>query len=179
MNHIVKRSCHICLLALLVSLLVSCNEQPTPSPSVDSPQLKQSLEKANRYLVNEEEEDILNYVSRHKLEMSSTGTGLRYQITKAGNGALIQPGQRVTMEYVLNNIMGDVVYSSDKDGVKTFEAGCGDVEAGLDEAILHLHNGDVAKVIVPSHLGFGLQGDHKSIPPRATLIYTLKIIEVK
>lgn len=179
MKRIVKRSHHICFLALLVALLVSCNEQPTTSVSVDSPELKQSLEKANRYLVNEEEEDILNYISRHKLEMSSTGTGLRYQITKEGKGAPIQPGQRVTIEYVLNNIMGDVVYSSEKDGVKTFEAGCSDVEAGLDEAILHLHNGDVAKVIIPSHLGFGLQGDHNSIPPRATLIYTLKIIEVK
>ena len=179
MRPAMNRSCCFWMLLLLLNLLVSCHEKPATPVNVDSPQLKESLEKANRYLVNEEEEEILNYISRHKLDMTSTGTGLRYQVVKAGTGAQIQPGQRVTMEYVLFNIMGDVVYSSEKDGVKTFDAGCSDVEAGLDEAILHLHNGDVAKVIIPSHLGYGLQGDHKSIPPRATLIYTVKIIAVK
>lgn len=179
MKPAVNKSCRFWTLLLLLSLLASCHEKPTEPVNVDSPQLKESLEKANRYLVNDEEEDILNYIARHKLDMTSTGTGLRYQVVKEGTGPLIQPGQRVTMEYVLCNIMGDVVYSSEKEGVKTFDAGCSDVEAGLDEAVLHLHNGDVAKVIIPSHLGYGLQGDHKSIPPRATLIYTVKIIAVK
>ena len=141
--------------------------------------MKESLEKANRYLVNEEEEDIQNYIARHKLDPIATGTGIRYQVVKEGTGKRIQPGQRVSMEYVLNNLMGDVLYSSENDGVVTIEAGCGDVVSGLDEAILNLHDGDVAIVIVPSHLGYGLQGDHDRIPPRATLIYTLKIIEVK
>lgn len=174
-----KRIVLYCLLVSIANLLISCGEKPSTTPAVESPQLKESLEKANRYLVNEEEEEIQNYITRHKMQPVSTGTGMRYQVMKEGTGARIQPGQRVSVEYVLNNIMGDVVYSSDKEGVKTFEAGCGDVEAGLDEAILHLHEGDVAKVIIPSHLGYGLQGDHKSIPPYATLIYTLKIIAVK
>lgn len=168
-----------CIIVLLANLLVSCEEKPVSSAPVETPQLKESLEKANRYLVNEEEEDIMNYIARHKMQPISTGTGMRYQVMKEGTGPLIQPGQRVSVEYVLNNIMGDIVYSSDNEGIKTFEAGCGDVEAGLDEAILHLHEGDVAKVIIPSHLGYGLQGDQKSIPPYATLIYTLKIIAVK
>lgn len=167
------------LMTLTALLMVACREKPQPVVSVETPQLKESLEVANRYLVNEEEEDIQNYIARHKLEPVATGTGMRYQIVKAGTGGPIRPGQRVSMEYVLNNLMGDVVYSSEKDGVKTFEAGCGDVVSGLDEAILHLHNGDVAKVIIPSHLGYGLQGDHDRIPPRTTLIYTVKIIEVK
>ena len=167
-------------MALLVGMLLNaCGEQPQPSVQKEGPQLKESLEKANRYLVNEEEEDIQNYIARHKLDPIATGTGIRYQVVKAGTGKRIQPGQRVSMEYVLNNLMGDVLYSSENDGVMTIEAGCGDVVSGLDEAILNLHDGDVAKVIVPSHLGYGLQGDHDRIPPRATLIYTLKIIEVK
>ena len=101
-----NRSCCFWMLLLLLNLLVSCHEKPATPVNVDSPQLKESLEKANRYLVNEEEEEILNYISRHKLDMTSTGTGLRYQVVKAGTGAQIQPGQRVTMEYVLFNIMG-------------------------------------------------------------------------
>lgn len=167
------------LLCLVGFLYHSCDNTPQQVVSTEDPRLKESLEKANRYLTNDEEEDIQNYISRHHLDMQATGTGLRYQIVKKGDGALIQPGQRVTLEYVLYNIMGDVVYSSENDGIKNFDAGCGDVEKGLDEAILHLHEGDVAKVIIPSHLGYGLLGDHNRIPERATLIYTLNIVKVK
>ena len=137
-----------------------------------------SLEKANRYLTSDEEEDIQNYVRRHQWEMVATGTGVLYQIVKTGNGPLIQPGQVVTMEYVLNDLYGDVVYSSDSDGVIKFVVGHGGVVAGVDEAVRHLHQGDIAHVVVPSHLGYGLLGDQKKVPSRATLIYTLNIIEV-
>jgi FKBP-type peptidyl-prolyl cis-trans isomerase len=174
-----KNPVSLSLLLLLGMMLVSCREQPAPKVQTETPQLKESLEKANRYLVAEEEEDIQNYIARHKLAPIATGTGLRYQVTQSATGDSIRPGQRVSIDYVLYNIMGDVLYSSEKDGVKTFEAGCGDVEAGLDEAILHLRKGEVATVIIPSHLAHGLQGDHDRIPPRATLIYIVKIIDVK
>ena len=169
----------VLLLCFTGMLLSSCDNTPQPVVPTEDPRLKESLEKANRYLANDVEEVIQNYISRHHVEMVSTGTGLRYHILKNGDGALIKPGQRVTFEYVLNNIMGDVIYSSENDGVKTIDAGCGDVEKGLDEAILHLHEGDVAKVIIPSHLGYGLLGDQNRIPERATLIYTLNIVKVK
>ena len=157
----------------------SCNEKPQQSVHVDQAQLKESLEKANRYLISDEEEDIQNYIMRHQLDMVSTGTGLRYQILRAGEGNLIQPGQTVTLEYVLCNVMGDEIYSSENDGVMRFVVGCGDVVSGLDEAMPHLHQGDLAKLIIPSHLGYGLLGDQKSIPERSTLIYTVKVMDVK
>ncbi len=75
--------------------------------------------------------------------------------------------------------MGDEIYSSDKDGVMKFVVGCGDVVSGLDEAMPYLHQGDVAKVIIPSHLGYGLLGDQKSIPERSTLIYTIRVLKVE
>lgn len=168
----------IVVLAVCVQLQ-SCAEKPKEKPQVSDSQIKESLEKANRYLVNDEEEDIQNYIARHQLDMVSTGTGMRYQIMQAGSGEQIKPGQTVTMEYVLNDITGDVVYSSENDGVMKAVVGCGDVVSGLDEALRHLHEGDVAKVIVPSHLAYGLLGDQKDIAPRSTLIYTIKIIKVE
>lgn len=180
MTHTMKKTGVFLFLLLIANLLVSCREG-TPVNTVDlqSEQLKESLEKANRYLTNEEEEEIQRYISRHKLDMVSTGTGLRYQVTQEGRGDLIRPGQRVRLEYVLNDIAGHVIYSSEKDGIRTFDVGCGDVEPGLDEVMPYLRKDAVAKVIIPSHLGYGLQGDHKGISPRSTLIYTLKVIEVK
>ena len=171
---------NVLLIVFFALILASCHEKPqTVAPSMNESQLNESLEKANRYLVNDEEEDIENYVRRHQWNMVSTGTGLRYEIVRQGDGPLIQAGQLVTMEYVLYDIFGDVVYSSENNGVMRFVVGQGAEVAGLDEAVRHLHRGDLAHVIVPSHLGYGLLGDQKSVPSRATLIYTLKIIEVQ
>ena len=174
-----KKSRMIWSCIVLMLLLSSCGENPqTPALTNQETQLKESLEKANRYLVNEEEEDILNYINRHHYEMTATGTGLRYQVLHEGEGDTIRPGQVVSLEYELRNLMGDVIYTSDKDGVKSFVVGQSNVESGLDEAVRHLRKGDVAVIIIPSHLGFGLLGDQKSIPERATLIYTLRVSEV-
>ena len=166
-------------ICLVVLCLLSCEETAKRTVSPQQPQLKESLEKANRYLVNNEEEEIQYYITRHQLDMVSTGTGLRYQILHHGEGDTVQSGQTVIMDYVLYNIMGDVVYSSENEGSKSFVVGHGDVESGLDEAVRHLRKGDVAQVIIPSHLGYGLLGDQKRIPERATLVYTLKILDIK
>ena len=109
--------------------------------------------------------------------MVQTGTGLRYQILKKGSDRWVEKGQEVTLEYELHSIAGDLIYSSDNEGVKRFVVGNGAVETGLDEVMTYLHYGDVAKVIIPFHLGFGLHGDDQRIPGYATLVYTIKIID--
>ena len=135
------------------------------------------MEKANRYLLSEEQEDIANYIQRHGLEMTTTGTGLRYQVLKQGSEQKIEKGDKVTLEYELHSIAGDLIYSSENDGVKSFVVGDGSVESGLDEAMTYLHRGDVAKLIIPFHLAYGLHGDDNRIPEYATLVYTIKIID--
>lgn len=161
---------------LLVSF--SCDEKnPKPSQPVTKGEMKSSMEKANRYLLNEEAEDIENYVKRHGLTMTTTGTGLRYQILKQGSEQKIEKGEVVTLEYELHSIAGDLIYSSENNGVKSFIVGEGTVESGLDEAMTYLHRGDVAKLIIPFHLGYGLHGDDNRIPEYATLVYTIKILD--
>lgn len=173
------------LFILLVSLLLcSCGEpQQNPQPRIvqgqSDRQMKESLEKANRYLVNDEEEEIDNYVRRHQLELVATGTGLRYQIVEEGKGRPVLPGNKVTLDYVLYDLLGDVVYNSETDGPMQFVVGRSELPTGLDEGVRLLHEGDLAWVIVPSHLGYGLLGDQKSVPPRATLIYLLKLKKVE
>ncbi len=166
------------LIMLLLGCFFSCEEKPRKQPApLSKSEMKNSMETANRYLLNEEAEDIENYIKRHGLEMNITGTGLRYQILKHGNGKRIEKGEKVALEYELGSIAGDLFYSSEKDGVKIFIVGEGSVEAGLDEAMAYLRRGDVAKLIIPFHLAFGLHGDDKRIPEYATLVYTIKITD--
>ena len=166
------------LIFMLLLAFISCGEKPQKqAETLSKSEMKSSMEKANRYLLNEEETDIENYIKRHGLAMTSTGTGLRYQILKQGSEQKIGKGERVTLEYELHSIAGDLIYSSENEGVKIFVVGEGAVESGLDEAMTYLHRGDVAKLIIPFHLGYGLHGDDNRIPEYATLVYTIKIID--
>ena len=137
--------------------------------------MKENVEKANRYLVREEREMINDYISRQGLIMTETGTGLRYRIVKQGDTALIKTKDIVSMEYEVRLLDGEVIYSSKEFGPKVFVVGRGSVESGLEEALLHLHKGDVAEIILPSHLAFGLLGDGDRIPPKSALVYKVKI----
>ena len=172
-----RESCKYLILLLLLALFACGEKTPKQQNPVSKSEMKNSMETANRYLLNEEEEDIANYIKRHGLEMTTTGTGLRYQIIKQGSEKRIEKGEKVTLDYKLHSIAGDLIYSSDDEGVKSFVVGEGSVESGLEEAMTYLHRGDVAKLILPFHLAYGLHGDDNRIPEYATLVYTIKIIE--
>ena len=150
-----------CLLFVLSCCLTSCvdNHSFDEKTSVDYDSMKENVEKANRYLT-----------------MTETGTGLRYRIVKQGDTALIKTKDIVSMEYEVRLLDGEVIYSSKEFGPKVFVVGRGGVESGLEEALLHLHKGDVAEIILPSHLAFGLLGDGDRIPPKSALVYKVKII---
>jgi FKBP-type peptidyl-prolyl cis-trans isomerase len=99
-------------------------------------------------------------------------------ITKHGVGAVSQPGRTVKLSYTVTLLTGDTVYSALKDGPLIFEIGKGQVITGLEEAILLLKVGDHAKIIIPSHLAFGLIGDQKKILHKASLVYDIEFISM-
>jgi FKBP-type peptidyl-prolyl cis-trans isomerase len=171
----------VLLWALLVSIsLVSCaHKQEPPSERPTEAQLKEPLMKANEHLAASEEDRISDFISRYGWEMQITGTGLRYQVYQKGAGDRPAVGQKVFLDYELRLINGQVIYSSEKDGLLVFRPGKSEVPRGLDEAVLLLREGDRAKIIIPSHLGYGLLGDQKSIPPKATLIYDLYLKSIE
>ncbi|MBR4155649.1 MAG: FKBP-type peptidyl-prolyl cis-trans isomerase [Bacteroidales bacterium] len=167
-------------ICILFVTLLSCsgggNKQEMVN-NVDKQELDRSLEKANRYMLLQESELINDYIVRHKLDVVQTGTGLRYQIIKEGEGEYIKKGDKITLAYELRLLNGDLIYSSEKEGNKTFLVGKGGVESGLEEAVLKLRKNSVAVVILPSHLAHGLLGDSNKIPPKAALVYKIKVID--
>lgn len=161
-----------------VALLTSCTDNTdNKSNNVNWKQDRDRLEEANRNLVKQEKEIIDDYIKKNNTEYVETGTGLRYRIVNLGDSALIQTGDIITMEYELRLLNGKLLYASDNDGLKTFKVGRGGVESGLEEALLHLHRGDEAEIVIPSYLAHGLTGDGVRIPPKSILVYKLKIID--
>lgn len=147
---------------------------------VESPEIyKKNLENVNKSLVEKENQDIEDYISRYGWKMTKTGTGLRYLIYKNGKGIKPKEKDKVLIKFIVKLINGVECYNSDKDGLKLVELGKAEVESGLEEGLMLMKTGDKAILILPSHLAYGLLGDEERIPKRATLIYDVELMEVK
>jgi peptidylprolyl isomerase len=170
------------LIVMLLSLVATaCNRSQSDANNIHHQPdlLQEQLIHANKAVVKTENQQIEDLIERYGWNMITTGTGLRYQVVESQGGPLITRGQKVSMHYSVRLIDGTEVYSSQKQGILTFETGKGQVVAGLEEAMLQLRNHEKARVIVPSFLGHGLSGDGDQIPPKATMIYTIEIIYVE
>ncbi len=171
---------NLMLIVLFCSLIVSCSQSvPSDSQTLNSGHLKEELIEANKSTVNTEDRHIEDFIQRRGWKMQTSGTGLRYMITEWGNGRQAAKGRIAVLEFKTRLITGDVIYSSETDGLKEFEIGRGGVESGLEEAVLMLRTGDKGNFILPSYLAWGLTGDGNLVPPKSTLIYELKLIDLK
>lgn len=176
-----KNRVHLMIYTLLFSFVLSAcqNQEKSQERKISRKDIEEPLMKANKQALAEEDSQIDNYIARHKWKMTKTGSGLRYAIYKKGTGEKAVPGKIAVIEYSLELISGEEIYSSKQDGFKEFLIGKGGVESGLEEGILLLQVGDHAKFIIPSHLGFGLIGDQEKIPPKSTLIYDIQLLDLK
>lgn len=164
-------------LLLLSAIVFSCEDQSSKKRPIDPKKLQEELIKANKRMLRTEDAGINEYLKSHP-GFKSTGSGLRYKIIEEGLGDKIVKGERVYLDYQIMGLDSTVYHSSEKDGVKVFKVGSGNVASGLEEAILLLKPKSEAILILPSHLGHGLVGESE-IPAKTTLIYHVKVIDIK
>jgi FKBP-type peptidyl-prolyl cis-trans isomerase FkpA len=149
-----------------------------PQP-LNQRQITEKLVEANIAAIEVENKQIDKLIDSSGWTMIKTATGLRYEVIEKGNGPKAEFGKIVRFEYETKLLSGEIIYSSKQSGPKEFKIGSGGVESGLEEGILLLREGDKAQLIIPSYLAHGLSGDQDKIPPMATLIYLIKLIEIK
>lgn len=109
-----------------------------------------------------------------------TPSGLRYKILQNGDGKKATKGAMVSVHYKGQLLDGTVFDSSYKRKQPIdFQIGIGQVILGWDEGIQLLKVGDKARFVIPSHLGYGERGAGGVIPPNATLIFDVELMNVK
>ncbi|MBS7788243.1 peptidylprolyl isomerase [Flavobacterium sp. CYK-55] len=109
-----------------------------------------------------------------------TESGLRYKMIQKGNGKQAEKGKTVSVHYsgsLENGRVFDSSYARKKP--IEFPLGMGHVIEGWDEGIALLQVGDKARFVIPSHLGYGARGAGGVIPPNATLIFDVELMDVK
>ena len=173
-NHFFRLLTFMAIVILFAHCGSGGKEKPVQNPS----KYKEPLIKANQEVARTESEQIEDFIRRHKWNMETTNTGLRFMITKQGIGANALEGRTVKLSYTLSLLNGDTVYTALKDGPIVFTVGKGQVITGLEEAILLLKVGDRAKFIIPSHLAYGLIGDQNKIRQKASLVYDIEFVSM-
>ena len=158
--------------------LGACTSKPKRLTTAEEKEFKQNLVKANRGLVDLDQERISDYVKRHGWKMDKTKTGLWYEIYEHGTGEQASLGKIAHLNYKISLLDGTVCYSSDSTGELRFKIGQGGVESGLEEAILMMKVGDKGRFIMPPHLAHGLIGDQNKIPARSSIVYHAELLKL-
>jgi FKBP-type peptidyl-prolyl cis-trans isomerase FklB len=105
-------------------------------------------------------------------------SGLQYQILTSGSGKSPSITNRVKCHYTGMLLDGTVFDSSVQRG-EPAEFGVNQVIAGWTEALQLMKEGDKWRLFIPSDMAYGARGAGNSIPPHATLIFDVELIEVK
>ncbi|MCM0084504.1 FKBP-type peptidyl-prolyl cis-trans isomerase [Geomonas sp. Red32] len=108
-----------------------------------------------------------------------TASGLSYTDLVEGKGPAPTPGKMVTVHYTGTLVDGTVFDSSVKRGQPfSFPIGTGQVIPGWDEGVMTMKVGGKRKLIIPPQLGYGASGAGGVIPPNATLIFEVELLDV-
>lgn len=112
---------------------------------------------------------------------AETEDGLRYVITKPGTGdETPRRGQLVTVNYTGTFINGTAFDSSADHGAPfTFVVGESKVITGWDIALMDMKKGEQRTLIIPYWLAYGPKGIRDKIPPKATLVFDIELLEFK
>src|SRR5262245_26039821 len=118
------------------------------------------------------------------MSMSKTKTGLQYEDTAPGTGAEATAGKTCVMHYTgwlwVNGAKG-AKFDSSRDRGKpfSFKLGAGQVSEGWDEGIVGVRIGGKRTLIIPPQLGYGARCAGGVIPPNATLLFEVELLELR
>ncbi|MSU50557.1 MAG: FKBP-type peptidyl-prolyl cis-trans isomerase [Opitutus sp.] len=137
--------------------------------------MREALNKQNPQLSVDDEREINRlFGTAHKLP-----SGLRYVVRAPGAGeATPRLGDEVIAHYEGRLLDGTSFDSSYRKGVPfVFRVGTGAVIRGWDEAFQAMKKGEKRTLVIPHWLAYGEKGRPGSIPPKATLIFEVELID--
>lgn len=112
------------------------------------------------------------------MSQTTTASGLIYEDVTVGSGPAATIGQTVSVHYT-GWLTDGTKFDSSKDRNEPFEfpLGAGYVIRGWDEGVQGMQVGGVRKLTIAPELGYGTRGAGGVIPPNATLIFEVELLE--
>jgi FKBP-type peptidyl-prolyl cis-trans isomerase len=167
--------------------MVGCaaGQQPPFDPKEMGPEVEAFLSKKSDAYMTELRMENLNLGAafftklKENKNVVELPSGLRYEIVKAGTGAMPKAGQMVTINYTGSLVNGQVFDSSVERGQPlelVLQEGA--LIPGMFEGVQKVGTGGKIKLYIPPSLAYGDHGS-QAIPPGATLIFDVDVVSVK
>lgn len=124
---------------------------------------------------------IMEPISDNNEQINTTqGNELKTEVLNEGEGIAAKNGDNVSVHYTGILEDGTKFDSSVDRGVPfDFNLGAGEVIKGWDLGVLGMKVGEKRKLTIPSDLAYGVGGAPGVIPPNATLIFEVELLEIK
>lgn len=159
----------------ILSLLgaVVCADSADSTKKADQPAQKSETKPADK----------AEKPAEKKGEMITTKTGLQYTDLKVGTGAEAATGKRIAVHYTgwlfENGKRGKQFDSSRGTNPYALTLGAKQVIDGWDEGIVGMKVGGIRELIIPPTLAYGKRGYPGYIPPDATLIFEVELMDAQ
>lgn len=120
------------------------------------------------------------FVSKRGSQEGPDVTQLKIEELKTGTGAEAIPGKAVTVHYTGWLANGSKFDSSlDRNTPFRFQLGAGQVISGWDQGVAGMKVGGKRKLTIPPQLAYGERGAPPVIPPGATLVFEVELLDVE
>ena len=113
------------------------------------------------------------------MSITTTESGLQIEEIRVGEGESATSGKFVSVHYT-GWLTDGTKFDSSKDRDEPFEFPLGqrNVIAGWAEGVQGMCIGGVRKLTIPSQLGYGARGAGGVIPPNATLVFEIELLDI-
>ena len=162
------------IISILALLFVACHNDIPVIEMQEKQNIDQNLVTANKYMTKSEDTQIEEFTERRRWNMQKLDNGVRVMEYETGKGAKVDYEDRISISYTVSAISGAEIYSLQQAKITI---GKNEICPGLDAGLLKVHFGSKARIIVPSHLGYGVGGDGDRIPQSAILIFDIQEIK--
>jgi FKBP-type peptidyl-prolyl cis-trans isomerase FklB len=119
------------------------------------------------------------FLAKNKKEkgITTTGSGLQYQVLREGNGAVPKETDKVKVHYK-GTLMDGTVFDSSYDRNEPISFPVTGVIKGWVEALQKMKVGSKWKLFIPSDLAYG-EGGQGKIPPNSPLIFEVELLDIE
>lgn len=150
------------ILLLFFIVLSSCVKQAPQLPANKTNRFDSAavaLVQVNERLIESEDSLLKDYVSKSDSNFVKHETGFWYKINQRAAGTKPKANVSCSVNYSVYTLGGDFLFRKDE----AIVVGKKQIIKGVEEALLMMHPGEKATLIVPWYLAYGMKGNPKEV----------------